>query len=87
MAVPIMAQWLRNPTSIHKDVGSIPGLVLWVRDLVFAVSCGVGRIHGSDPALLWLWCRPVVTALIRPLAWERLYAIHAALKHKKTINK
>ena len=34
------------------------------------MSCGVGRRPGSDPALLWLWHRPVATALIRPLAWE-----------------
>ena len=34
------------------------------------MSCGVGRRRGSDPALLWLWCRPVAPTPIRPLAWE-----------------
>src|SRR5512137_1545768 len=42
------------------------------------VSCGVGRRHGSDPALLWLWRRPVATAPIQPLAWEPPYATGAA---------
>ena len=50
-----------------------------------AVSCGVGRKCGLDPALLWLWCRPVATALIRSLAWEPPYALGAA--PEKTKNK
>ena len=42
------------------------------------MSCGVDRSHGSDPALLWLWCRLAATALIRRLAWEPPYAMGAA---------
>ena len=34
----------------------------------------MGRRHGSDPALLWLWRRLAATAPIRPLAWEPPYA-------------
>jgi len=32
--VPLMAQWLTNPTRNHEVVGSIRGLVQWVKDLV-----------------------------------------------------
>ena len=30
--VPIVAQRVKNPTSIHEDEGLIPGLAQWVKD-------------------------------------------------------
>ena len=47
------------------------------------MSCGVGCRRGSDPALLWLWCRPAATAPIQPLAWEPPYASDVALEKTK----
>ena len=53
--VPVVVQWLTNLTRNHEVVGSRSGV---------AVSYGVGHRRGSDPALLWLWCRLVATAPI-----------------------
>ena len=74
-----MAQWLANPTRNHAVAGSIPGLAQGVKEQ----GCGVGSRRSSDPALLWLWCRPAATALIRPLAWESPYAAGAAQEMAK----
>ena len=52
------------------------------------MSCGIGCRYGLDPVLLWLRCRRVATAPIRPLAWESPCAVGAALDKgkKKSMN-
>ena len=47
------------------------------------MSCGVGRRHGLDPSLLWLWRRPAATAPIHPLAWELPCAAGVAQEMEK----
>ena len=32
VGVPIVSQRVKNPISIHEDVGLIPGLSQWVKD-------------------------------------------------------
>ena len=55
--VPFVAQRVKNLTSIHEDVGSIPGLIQWVRR-----SVSVDPRGGSDLVLPWLWCRSAAAA-------------------------
>lgn len=53
-----------NPSSIHEDACSIPGLAQLATDLIF----------------LWLWHRPVATSLTRLLAWNPPFGEGVALK-------
>ena len=47
--VPVVAEQVTNPTSIHEDAGSNLSLAHCIKDLALP-----GRKHGLDPALLWL---------------------------------
>ena len=78
-----MAQRLTNLTRIRVDAGFHPWPCSVDQGSGVGLSCVVGHRCSSDPTWLWLWCRPVAVALIRPLAWELPYATGVVLKSKK----
>ena len=49
--VPIVAQHVKNPTSLHEVAGLIPGFTQWVNDpaLLWAVA------YVTDAAWIWHW--------------------------------
>ena len=50
LSIPIVAQQVRTPIRIHEDVGSIPGLIQWMKDLVWPRAL----VQVADAA--WIWC-------------------------------
>ena len=67
-----MAQWVTNPTSMHADVGVIPGPTQWVRHCVAVVVVYVGRRlqlqFNPSPGNLHM---PLGMALKRPKRGEK----------------
>ena len=71
-----------NATSIHEDLGSIPGdSFSGLRILCcYELWCRLQTRLGSQVAVAVVWA----VVLIQPLAWKLPYAADVALKKKKT---
>ena len=83
--IPIVAQWVMNPTTFHEVPGLIPNLTRWVKRSSVAMTCGAGCwcSFALDPMLLWLWCRLAAASLIQPPSLETSICYEFVPKKKK----
>ena len=45
----VAAQWVKNPTSVHEDVGWIPGLIQQIKDLALL------QTRDQVTVVAWIW--------------------------------
>ena len=64
-------------------MGSIPGLVQWVKDLVLPKLWPRSQMWLRSCVAVVVVYRLAAVALIRPLAWEFLHTVGVAIREKR----
>ena len=71
--VPVVAQLVKNPTNIHEDVGLIPGLVPWVKDLALLQAAARSQMQLRSRVAMAMMKACSCSSDLKPLAYELPY--------------
>ena len=62
IGVPVVAQWVKNPTCLCKDEGWIPSIAQCIKDPVLSQAVEQVTAAAQRSVLPWLWLRQTAAA-------------------------
>ena len=80
VGIPVVSEWVKNPTNFCQDVGSIPGFTQWARNPALPQAAAQMRLGSGVAAAVVQTCSSSSNVT---LAWEFLYATGMAVKKLK----
>ena len=88
IGVPVVAQWVKNPTCLCKDEGWIPSIAQCIKDPVLPQAVEQVTAAAQHSVLPWLWLRQTAAAPNSPPSpWTSVCHRCGRKKKKKTKTK